>query len=160
MDQILLSATCRIIVGRTGRRLPVYSGIRAAYTTGLFADYYRLNPILSTKTYYKYTNATTPYPHFLPKHYSGPKGYHRTLSDMIGICDACTSISLLRQIQDELYQWVSSYLPAEEAGTVCQNYVAPDAGRHEIAVFWADVMHHALCKDYDGKRPTDVNNQL
>ena len=79
---------------------------------------------------------------------------------MIGICDTCTSIVLLRQIQKDLYQWVSGYLPAEEARTVCQNYVASDASRHEIAVFWADVMHHALCRDYDGNRPTDVNNQL
>ena len=160
MDQIMLNTACRIIVGRTGRRLPAYPGIREAYINGLFKDYYLYNPPVSTKTLYKYTNRSVPYPRFLAHHYCGPKGHRRTLSDMMGICDACTSISLLRQIQDELYQWVSSYLPVVEAGTVCQHYVASDANRHEIAVLLADVMHHALCRDYDGNRPTDAGKSL
>lgn len=160
MDQIMLAAVCRILVGRTGRRIPAYPGIRDAYTKGLFADYYLFNAVVSTKTYYKYASATTPYPHFLERHYSGPKGYRRTLSDMMGICDACTSIVLLRQIQEELYQWVSAYLPAEEACAVCQHYIASDAGRREISVFFADVMHHALCRENDGNRPTDAGKSL
>lgn len=160
MDQIMLSAVCRIIVGRTGRRLPAYSGIREAYVNGLFADYFLYNPAVSTKTYYKYANATTPYPHFLARHYSGPNGYRRTLSDMMGICDTCTSIVLLRQIQDELYQWVSVYLPVDEASAVCQHYVASNADRREIAVFLADGMHHALSRNNGENRPTDVNTYL
>lgn len=160
MDQIMLAAVCRIIVGRTGRRLPAYPSIRKAYINGLFRDYYLYNPPVSTKSLYKYANRSVAYPHFLYRHYNGSKGYRRTLSDMMGICDACTSITLLRQIQYELHQWMSGYLPAEEAGTVCQHYVASDTSRHEIAVFWADVMHHAICRNNDGNRPTDVTNQL
>lgn len=156
MDQIMLAAACRIIVGRTGRRLPAYSGIREAYTKGLFADYYLYNPVVSTKTMYKYAGSSTPFPHFLARHYSGPNGYRRTLSDMMGICDTCTSIVLLRQIQNELYQWVSAYLPADEASAVCQHYTASDAGRREISVFFADVMHHALCRNNGENRPTDA----
>ena len=134
--------------------------IRRAYINGLFRDYYLYNPPVSTKSLYKYANRSVAYPHFLYRHYNGSKGYRRTLSDMMGICDACTSITLLRQIQYELHQWMSGYLPAEEAGTVCQHYVASDTSRHEIAVFWADVMHHAICRNNDGNRPTDVTNQL
>lgn len=160
MDQIMLNAVCHIIVGRTGRKLPVYSNIRNAYTKGLFADYYLYNPVVGTKTYYKYANTSAPYPHFLLRHYSGPKGYRRTLSDMMGICDACTSIVMLRQIQSELYHLVSTYLPEDELYTVCQHYVASDASRHEIAVFWADVMHHALCRENVGNRPTDAGGNL
>ena len=89
MDQVMLSAVCRTIVGRTGRRLPAYTDICEAYTKGLFADYYLYNPMVSTKTYYKYANAAVPFPHFLNRHYSGASGYRRTLSDMMGICDAC-----------------------------------------------------------------------
>lgn len=159
MDQIMLTAVCRIIVGRTGRRLPAYVNIQEAYVNGLFADYHLYNPVVSTKTYYKYANASTPFPHLFARHYGGSTGYRRTLSDMMGICDACTSITLLRQIQDELYRWVSAYLPAEEACAVCQHYIASDAGRREISVFFADVMHHALCRENDGNRPTDVNKQ-
>lgn len=156
MDQIMLSAVCRTIVGRTGRRLPTYSSIRDAYTKGLFADYYRYNPIVSTKTYYKYANASTPYPHFLMRHYSGANGYRRNLSDMMGIVDACPSITLLRQIQGELHQWISAYLPMEEACAVCQHYVATNASRREIAVYLADIMHHAICRKNVINRPTET----
>ena len=160
MDQIMVSAVCRIIVGRTGRRLPAYLGIRDAYAHGLFADYYLYNPVVSTKTYYKYAAATTPHPHFLFRHYGGSKGYRRTLSDMMGICDSCTSIVMLRQIQDELHQWVSVNLPADEARTVCQHYVESDADRLKIATFMADVMHHALCRNNGGNRPTEEGKGL
>ena len=160
MDQIILSAACRIIVGKTGRRLPAYANIREAYVNGPFADYFLYNPPVSVKSLYKYANATTPYPHFLARHYGGSKGYRRTLSDMMGICDACPSIILLRQIQDELYRWVSAYLPVEEACAVCQHYIASDAGRREIAVFFADVVHSAINRENDGNRPTDVSKQL
>lgn len=159
MDQIMLSAVCRTIVGPTGRRLPAYSGIREAYTH-LFADYYCFNSIVCTKSFYKYANASTPYPRFLFRHYGGSKGYRRTLSDMMGICDGCTSLTLLGQIQAELYQWVCAYLPAEEARAVCQHYVATNAGRREIAVFWADVMHSAINRENDGNRPTDESKGL
>ena len=146
MDQIMLAATCRIIVGCNGRRLPAYPDIRAAYTEGLFADYYRYNPYVSTKTCYKYANASTPYPHFLERHYGDPGGYRRNLSDMMGIVDACSSITLLRQIQSELHQWVSAHLTAEEADAVNCNYVAQDANRREVAIYLADVVHYALCR--------------
>lgn len=160
MDQIMVAAVCRILVGRTGKRLPAYANIREAYVNGLYADYYLYNKPVSVKSFYKYSNTSAPYPHFLSRHYGGSKGYRRTLSDMMGICDACPSITLLRQIQEELYQWVSAYLPAEEACMVCQHYIASGAGRREISVFFADVMHHALCRENDGNRPTDAGKSL
>ena len=129
-------------------------------TEGLYADYYHYNPYVSTKTYYKYANASTPYPHFLEQHYSGPSGYRRNLSDMMGIVDACPSITLLRQTQSELHQWVSAYLTAEEADAVNCNYVAQDANRREIAIYLADVVHYALCRKNVGNRPTDVGVSL
>lgn len=160
MDQIMLAAVCRHIVGRTGRRLPAYSGIQEAYTKGLFADYYLYNPTVCAKTCYKYADSATPFPHFLERHYSGSKGYRRTLSDMMGICDACTSIALLHQIQEELHQLVSTFLPPEEASAVCQHYVPSSASRREIAVFFADVMHHAICPDIVANRPTGLSGQV
>lgn len=160
MDQVMLAATCRTIVGCNGRRIPAYPDLRTAYTQGLFADYYRYNPYVTTKTYYKYANTSTHYPHFMEKHYSGSGGYRRNLSDMMGIADTCTSVTLLRQIQSELHQWVSAYLPQGEADVVNRNYAAQDAGRREIAVYLADVMHCAICCENVGNRPTEMGVHL
>ena len=149
----MLSAVCRILVGHNGRRLPAYPDIQAAYTLGLFSDYFKYNPFISRKTAYKYANATMPYPHFLVRHYVSPGGYRRTLSDMMNLVDACPSIFLLRQVQKELRQWVEGHLPAEEAAAVCQNHIAEIASRREIAVFFADTMHYALTRHHVGNRP-------
>lgn len=144
MNQIMLSAICRIIVGQNGRRLG-HTDIRAAYTNGLFADYYCLNPCVCQKTYYKYINASTPYPHFLHQHYGSASDYRRILSDMQNLVDQCASVSLLRQIQAEVFQWIEAHLPPEETAAVCQNYAAQEASRSEISVFFADTLHHAIC---------------
>lgn len=155
MDQIMLAAVCRIIVGRYGRRIAAYSDIRSAYTNGLFADYYRFNPLVSVKTYFKYAGAKTPYPHFLERHYGGPKGYLRTLGDMTSICDVCTSIVLLHQIQDELHHWVSVHLPPDEVRLLDTHYVGSESDRREIAVYLADTMHHAICRI-----PSDIHQSM
>lgn len=146
MDQIMLLAICHTIVGRNGKRLPAYADILSAYIYGLFADYFACNPHVTRKTIYKYANGTTPYPHFLIRHYGGVNDYRRTLSDMMNIVDSCPSITQLRQIQDELQQWVSVYLPPEEAYVVNRNYVIHNANRRQIAEYLADVMHHAICR--------------
>lgn len=145
MNQTMLAAVSRIIVGPTGRRIPAYGSIQAAYTLGLYADYYRYNPTVSVQTIYKYANHTTRCPHFWARHYAGTDGYRRNLSDMMGIADACASITLLRQIQDEVHKWVIDHLPPETAFGLNENYVNQDANRHNIAVYLADVMHYALC---------------
>ena len=143
MDQTMLVNINRIIIGPTGRRLPAYADIKEAYVKGVYADYYQYNPTLCIKSYYKQSKGAAPYPHFLGNHYSGSSGYRRTLSDMSGICNACCSISLLHQIQEELYQWVTAYLPPDEASALCRHYVKSDADRDQIAGFFATVMHHA-----------------
>jgi len=158
LDQIMLSTVCCILVGRDGRRLG-HPDIKSAYTQ-LFADYYQYNTALSAKTYYKYNNRSTPYPHFLYRHYGAPKDYHRTLGDMMVLMDYCPSLSLLRQIERELYEWVITYLPAEEAKTVCQNYIGQNATRHEIAVFAADVLHHSIQRVIDENRPTKKSGKF
>lgn len=158
MDQRMLRALCRIIVGPTGRRLPAYPDIQAAYQ-GLFADYYRYNPYVSIKTCYKYANASTPYPHFLCRHYDGPKGYSRTLSDVMGVADDCTSITLLRQIQDEVFQWAMAYLPDDESADACKHYVIQNATRRDIAVYLADMLHLAITRDSVENNPSEIEGQ-
>ena len=160
MDQRMLSALSRIIVGRNGRRLPSYANIKQAYIKGLFADYYCYNPHVSIKTIYKYANATIPYPHFLICHYGGANSYRRTLSDMMGLVDNCPSLTLLRRIQDEVFRWILTYLPGDEAAKVCKNYVDQDATRRDIAVYLADTMHHAIMRDPVANRPSEMYGQL
>ena len=145
MNQIMLAAVCRIIVGPRGRRIPSYGDLFTAYTKGLFADYFRFNPLVTVQTVYKFANRTTPYPHFLGHHYAGDSGLRRNLSDMMGIADACASITLLRQIQAEVHAWVPGHLPPETANSLGYNYVNHNATRHDIAVYLADMMHYALC---------------
>lgn len=145
MNQVMLAAICRIIVGPRGRRIPAYGDIHTAYTKGLFADYYRYNPLVSVQTVYKYTNQTTPYPHFLAQHYAGDSGYRRNLGDMMGIADACASITQLCQIQGEVHAWVIGHLPPETADSLGCNYVNQDATRRQVAVYLAEIMHYALC---------------
>lgn len=144
MHQIMLAAVCRIIVGPTGRRIAAYGNIHTAYTQGLFADYYKYNPPVTNKTCYKYANRTTPYPHFLARHYSGASGYRRSLRDMMGVVDACPSINLIRQTQSEVHNWVTAHLPPNAAQTLSQNYVNQSAARREVAAYLADVMHYAI----------------
>lgn len=146
MNQLMLAAVCRIIIGPTGRRIAAYGSIQAAYSQGLFADYYSYRKPACTKTYYKYANRTVPYPHQLARHYAGARGHHRVLADMMGIADS-GSIPLLRQIQDEVSQWVADHLPPETASDLSKNYVNQGASRHEIAVYLADVMHYAVNAD-------------
>ena len=105
MNQIMLAAVNRIIVGPAGRRIPAYGSIHAAYTLGLYANYYRYNPTVSVQTIYKYANHTTRYPHFWAHHYAGSDGYRRNLSDMMGIAGMLIMIpissvfyTLLREI--------------------------------------------------------------
>lgn len=160
MDQRLLAATCRIIVGPTGRRLPAYRNILEAYTKGLFRDYYRVNRTRSIKNYYKYTKEAVPYPHFLLRHYGGPKDYRRNLSDMLELVDDCPSIRLLCMIQAELYRWVSAYLPSSEAEEVCQNYVNQNPTRREIAVFLADILHFAIVRNPVENRSTAMKSDV
>ena len=156
MDQRMLAALCRTIVGPTGRRLPAYPDIQAAYTKGLFADYYFYNPQVGIKTFYKYANSSTPFPHFLIRHYGGANDYRRTLSDMIELVDSCPSLTLLKQIQNEVFQWATAYLPKNEAAEVCKNYVGQNATRREIAIFLADVMHYAITRTENIEhRPSD-----
>lgn len=145
MNQTMLAAVSHIIVGPTGRRIPAYGSIQAAYTLGLYADYYRYNPTVSVQTLYKYAGHTTRYPHFWTRHYAGTDGYRRNPSDMMGIADACASITLLRQIQVEVHQWVTDHLPPETSLGLHKNYVNQNPSRNEIAVYLADVMHYALC---------------
>lgn len=152
----MLAALCRMIVGPTGRRLPAYPDIQAAYTKGLFADYYSYNPQVGIKTFYKYSNASTPFPHFLIRHYGGAKDYRRTLSDMMDLVDACPSLTLLKQIQDEVFQWTTAYLPKNEAAELCKNYIGQNATRREIAVFLADAVHYAIIRSKNTeRRPSD-----
>lgn len=153
----MLAATCRLVVGHNGRRLG-HPNIKTAYLC-LFADYYRYNAAPCIKTYYKYANTSTPYPHFLTRHYGGANDYRRTLNDMMNLVDTCVSLTLLRQIQDELYRWIVSYLPAEESETVCQNYVAQNPCRRDIAVFFADAMHLAISRDIVANRPSETNEE-
>lgn len=147
MNQIMLAAVCRVIVGPTGQRIPAYGGIHAAYTRGLFADYFKYNPPVTDKTMYKYANCTTRFPHYFPRHYAGDSGYRRNLSDMMGIADACASITLLRQIQSDVHKWVTNHLPADVSQTLQQNYANHDVTRRAVAVYLADVMHYAICSD-------------
>lgn len=156
MDQKMIRAVCCILVGPTGRRLPAYCNVKDAFTQGLFSDYFTYNSILTSKTFYKYLRATTPFPHFLWRHYGGANDYRRTLNDMMNLVDTCVSLTLLRQIQDELYQWIVSYLPAEESETVCQNYVAQNPSRSDIAVFFSDALHFAMTRDIVANRPSET----
>lgn len=159
MDQRMLAALCRIIVGPTGRRLPAYSSVEAAFTQGLFKDYFSYNAVLCRQTYYKYLSASTPFPHFLIRHYGGSNDYRRNLSDMMELVDACPSLTLLNQIQDEVFQWTTAYLPKNEAAEVCKNYVGQNATRWEIAVFLADVVHHAITRSKNiERRPSDSDD--
>lgn len=161
MDQVMLAAICRIIVGPTGRRLPAYGNIETAFAQGLFKDYYSFNPMLSRKTFYKYINESAPFPHFLEKHYGTKSSdYRRTLSDMLELVDNCPSLTLLRQILDEVHQWTKANLPKDEAAKVCKNYVDQNASRREIAIFLADVMHYAITRTENvGHRPSDSGGQ-
>lgn len=147
INQPLLAAICRILIGPTGKRIAAYPDVTAAFTDVLFADYYRLNPVVCRQTYYKYLKNTVPYPHFLSKHYGPPNGRRRTLSDMMGLVDACTSIGQVRQIQSEVHQWIVSHLSAEEAAILHRNYVTENASRREVAEYLADIMQHALGVD-------------
>ena len=140
----MLHAVSCMIIGPNGRRIPAYPDIQTAYIDGLLADYYTYNPHVSAKTYYKYAGGTAPYPHFIDRHYGGAKGYHRTLLDMVRLAEASPSIILLRQIQDEVYQWVIGYLPSDAAASVCRHYISQNATRRDIAVYLADVMHYAI----------------
>lgn len=143
MNQTVLAAVCRIIVGPTGRRISAYPGIYYAYTQGLFADYYCTYGAVSDKTLYRYANQDFRYPHFIARHYGGERGYHRTLGDMMGIADS-TGILLLRSIQDDLHKWVAENLSAQDAQALAINYVNQNASRHQIALYLADVMHYAI----------------
>lgn len=161
MDQHMLAAICRIVVGPTGKRLPAYSSVEAAFTQGLFKDYFSYNSVLSRKTYYKYLNSTNPFPHFLVRHYGGANDYRRTLADMMELVDNCPSIVLLRQIQDEVYQWTSAYLPVNETAEVNKNYVRQNATRREIAIFLADTLHYAITRAENlERRPSDSGGQV
>lgn len=161
LDQRFLAALCRIIVGPTGRRLPAYGNVVVAFTEGLFKDYYTYNPVLSPKSYYKYLNTTAPFPRFLGKHYAAKSSdYRRTLSDMLELVDNCYSITLLWNIQDEVFRWATAYLPKDETAGVCKNYVSRNATRREVAVYLADVMNYALCRKNVGNRPTDMGVSL
>lgn len=144
MNQMMFTAVSRMIIGQNGRRIPAYPDIQTAYIDGLLADYYTYNPHVSKKTYYKYLRGSIPHPHFIDRHYGGAKGYHRTLSDMVHLTDASASIILLRQIQDEVYQWVMGYLPSDAAASVCRHYISKNATRRDIAIYLADVMHYAI----------------
>lgn len=146
MNQRHLAALSRIIVGPTGRRIAAYPNIHAAYSQGLFADYYRCSKPACTKTYYKYANRTVPYPHQLARHYAGANGHHRVLADMMGIADSA-SITLLRRIQDEVHMWVITHLPPDVIPFLNENYVNHQATRREVAVYLADVMHYAINAD-------------
>ena len=53
---------------------------------------------------------------------------------------------VIHQIQDEVYEWVTGYLPPAEAAYVCRHYIATDATRREIAVYLADSWHYALVR--------------
>ncbi|MEE0109406.1 MAG: hypothetical protein UEP57_00735 [Oscillospiraceae bacterium] len=143
MNQTVLAAVCRTIVGPTGRRLSAYPGIFYAYTQGLFADYYRTYGTVSDKTLYRYANRDFRFPHFIAQHYRGERGYRRTLGDMMGIADS-TGILMLRSIQDDLHKCVAENLPAEDAQVLSRNYVNQNATRNQIAVYLADVMHYAI----------------
>lgn len=160
MNQIMLWAACRIIVGPTGRRLPAYPDIHAAYTQGLFADYYTYNPQVSIKTCYKYANRTVPFPHFLERHYGTNRGYRRTLSDMMGVVDATPSITLLWQIQSEVHQWILDNSLQNDACCLNANYVETNATRSQIAAYLAGIMHHAVTAESVGNRPTDTGGGL
>jgi len=150
INQPILAATCRIIIGPTGRRIAAFSDVTTAFTQGIFKDYYRLNHAVCRQSFYKYLKTTQPYPHFLAQHYGPPNGRRRTLSDMMGIVDACTSIMQVRQIQYEVHQWSVTNLSAEEAAALNQNYVAQNASRREVAVYLTDVLQHALGVDETG----------
>lgn len=160
MNQLMIAAVCRIIVGPTGRRMPAYRDIQAAYTQGLFADYFSLNPMVSVKTCYKYANRTAPFPHFLEQHYGGSKGYRRTLGDMMGVVDSCPSITLLWQIQSEVYRWVETHLQGEVAFHINENYVNTNASRSQIARYLAVAVHFAVTENFVECRPTDIDPAL
>lgn len=146
INQPMIAAITRILIGKTGRRIAAYPDVTTAFTDGLFADYYRLNPVVCRQTYYKYLK-TTPYPHFLARHYGPPNGRRRTLSDMMGLVDACTSIKQAHQIQEEVYRWIATHFTAEEAALLSRNYVPLNASRREVAEYLTDVMQHALGVD-------------
>ena len=144
MDQMMLAAVIRIMIGRNGRRIVAFPDIETAYIKGVFADYYSIHPHVTAKTIYKYRRGSQPYPHFLVRHYGAPNGYRRTLSDMMGLVDACPSLLLLRQIQGEVHKWVSAYLPLDEAVSVRCNYVSQNATRGDVAIYLAEMMHYAI----------------
>lgn len=144
MNQHMLAAICRAIIGPTGRRIAAYPDIQTAYTQGLYADYYRLNPIVCEKTCRKYCCGTTPYPHFLHRHYGDAGGYRRTLADMMDVVDTCPSITQLRSIQDDVHAWVSTHLSAADAQALDAHYAAQDTTRRQIAEYLADVMQYAI----------------
>ena len=140
INQPMLAAICRILIGPTGRRIAAYFDVTIAVREGLFADYYRLNHAVCRQSYYKYLKTTVPYPHFLAQHYGPPNGRRRTLSDMMGLVDACTSIKQAHQIQEEVYRWIATHLTAEEAALLSRNYVPLNASRREVAEYLTDVM--------------------
>jgi len=144
ISQSMLAAIVRILIGPTGRRIAAYPDVTTAFAEGVFADYYRLTPILCRQSFYKYLKMTTPYPHFMSQHYGPPNGRRRTLSDMMGLVDACPSRIQIYQIQSEVHQWIVFHLSAEEAIVLNQNYVAQDASRREVAEYLTDVMQYAL----------------
>lgn len=140
----MLAAVCRHILGPKGHRNAAFGDISTAYTRIIFADYFRYNPHISAKTLYKYTNCTSRYPHFLDNHYGGPRGYRRTLDDMMGVVDQCPSITQLWKIQDGIHHWVSTQLPLETAQNLSSHYVMQNTNRQDIAVYLADIMHYAI----------------
>lgn len=159
MDQRMIRAVCCFLVGPTGRRLPAYGNVKDAFAKGLFRDYFSYNSILSSKTFYKYLGATTPFPHFLLRHYGGANDYRRTAADMQELVDACPSLDLMRLIQGEVYQWAICYLPKDEAEVACKNYVSQDATRGQIASFFADVLHYSIIRDPVANRPSEMYGQ-
>lgn len=144
MNQFMMASVCRIIIGPTGHRLTVYPNIQSAYMDGLFADFFRYNPHLSEETFRKHCRGTKPYPRNLIRHYSGPTGYRRTLGDMMGVCDACPSLSTLCDIQNEIHRWICEYLPEADHRTLDLHYIADHPSRYQIAQYLAVTLHYSI----------------
>lgn len=144
MNQYMLAAICRIIIGPTGHRLSAYPNIQSAYMDGLFADFYRCHPRIGEEAFRKYCRGARPYPRPLIRHYSGPAGYRRTLGDTMGICDACPCISLLRDIQADVHRWVREHLSEEITQDLNACYVPYRPSRRQIAEYLASILHYGI----------------
>lgn len=149
MNQYILTAVCRIIIGSAGHRLTVYPNIQSTYTDGLFADFFRCNPHISAETCRKYCRGTKPYPRPLIRHYRGSDGFRRTLGDMMGICDACPSITLLHTIQEEIHRWVCEHLPETDHRALDAHYIPHNPNRRQIAEYLASVLHYSICHEVE-----------